>query len=107
MIDPREFARALIAGSHGAEHSPQMAGALIAQLVREKDMLAAQVAEMERVTMSSKTQGHLRDSYARGFRGAQRALAARVPPGSVAEHEIMSINPDFGEAGAAAQAVAA
>lgn len=105
-VDPREFARVLRSGSVGREHSPLAAADLLDALARERDELQARVDELEAVVFSTKTRGYARDAYARGWRACQAALAERVPPGSVAEQEILSAQPDFGMAGRAAREAA-
>ncbi len=107
MIDPREFARTLASGLGGNEHSPIAAAKIIEQLARDNEILTARVAELEHLVWSERVQGHLRDAYARGFRACQQGLAQQVPPGSVAEQQIMSVQPDFTKASQIAQEVAA
>lgn len=98
MIDLAQIARtsaALRTGRITADHHPARIADLLDVMAQAITDQRAHIDELERIYGTPATNAALRTEYARGFRDAQMAAAARLPG---EEGLIMSFGPSFFEA---------
>lgn len=99
-----DLAHRLRHGQLGAEHGREALAGLLERLVRERAALGRQLRDLEQITQTQATAGAARNAYARGYREAQEAIAAIVTADRDLSVAIMTLRPQFAEAGAAARA---